>query len=473
MIWIILLSTLVLRLISLNQSLWLDEAINTLAVKHYGFYDLITQYARADFHPPGWFILLWFWTKLFGYSEIAIRIPSVIFGMLSVWVIYLIGKKIHSEKLGLVAALLLCVNPLHIYYSQEGRMYMMATLAVSINVFILLKLIKGERTNFLMLLFSNVFVMSSDYLAYLIFPAQLVLILLFKKSLVKQWAIAIGGAILIGIWWLPVFLGQFNIGSLVSSQLPTWKLVVGGFDYKTLPLTFVKFIIGRISLSNKFFYVGILVPICSFFGYAIWRGIKSVDYLSKYYLLLWLIVPPILATMISIFIPVYNYFRVLFVIPAFVILISLGIYSFQKKVQYTVLIIAVVIEIFSSFVYLLDPSFHREDWRGLVQSFHNLPKDSLILFESSGNLPPFDYYAQGKLPAAGALKDFPAKDENDLVNLQDLLKEVRNVYLVNYLIDISDPQRLVDSKLRNLGYRQIEINNFNGVGFVFHYRKNG
>ena len=79
MIWVILLLGLILRTVSLNQSLWLDEAINTLAVRDYSLIDLVAQYAKADFHPPGWFIILWFWTKLFGYSEIAVRIPSIIF----------------------------------------------------------------------------------------------------------------------------------------------------------------------------------------------------------------------------------------------------------------------------------------------------------------------------------------------------------------------------------------------------------
>src|SRR3989338_1092025 len=100
MIWLILLLGLILRLISLNQSLWLDEAINTLAVKNYSFFNLITEYAKADFHPPGWFITLWFWTKLAGYSEISVRIPSVLFGALAIWFTYLIGKKLVSKNLG-------------------------------------------------------------------------------------------------------------------------------------------------------------------------------------------------------------------------------------------------------------------------------------------------------------------------------------------------------------------------------------
>ena len=144
MIWILLLG-IILRVIALNQSLWLDEAINVLAAKNYSFLGMIGEYARADFHPPGWFMILWFWTRLFGISEMAVRMPSVIFGVLTIYVVFLLGQKLHSKALGLFSALLLAINPLHIYYSQEARMYALATLAVSINFLLFIKLIKTRE----------------------------------------------------------------------------------------------------------------------------------------------------------------------------------------------------------------------------------------------------------------------------------------------------------------------------------------
>src|SRR3989338_2066633 len=147
MIWGILGLGIILRLISLNQSLWLDEAINVMAAKSFSLPGMVTQYAVADFHPPGWFAVLWFWGKLFGYSEISVRLPSVIFGVVTIYITYLLGKKLVSKNLGLLAALLIAINPLHIYYSQEARMYSMAVLAVVVNIFILIKLIHKERVN--------------------------------------------------------------------------------------------------------------------------------------------------------------------------------------------------------------------------------------------------------------------------------------------------------------------------------------
>lgn len=471
MIFLILLLGLILRVMSLNQSLWLDEGINIMAAKSYSFFGMVTQYAVADFHPPGWFAILWIWGKLFGYSEAAVRMPSVIFGVLSIYIIYLIGKKLVSRNLGLLTALLLAINPLHIYYSQEARMYALATLAVAINIFLLVKMVRREKVNIILLIFSNLFVLLSDYIAYFIFPAQLVFLLFLKqKEILRKWIMALAGAFLLSSWWFPVFLRQLDTGATASANLPTWKFVNGAFDFKTIPLTFVKFIIGRISLVDKILYAALLLPVVTLFAYLLLRGAGQLSNTPKKLLLSWLIVPPAVATIISFFIPVYNYFRILYVIGAFLLLIAGGILSFRKKLGYGFLILVILIQLFSSLVYLLNPAYQREDWKGLVNFLKN-KNPEIILFESSGTLPPFDYYAVGGLNAKGALGDFPAQDESSVLDLTFLLRDKKQVYLVDYLVEISDPKRLVAKKLIDLGYKETEIKDFHGVGFVYHYEK--
>lgn len=472
MIILILILAGILRVISLNQSVWLDEAINILAAKSYSLYEIVTKYAIADFHPPGHFIILWIWTRLFGMNEIIVRIPSVIFGVLTVLLVYLIGQKLYSKALGLIAALLIAVNPLHIYYSQEARMYSLAALAVSINLFLLIKLVKNEKVPILFLIISNLAVFASDYVSYLIFPAQIIFLLILKrKELMKKWLTSFIVAIMLGIWWIPIFIKQLDIGAVTSSSLPTWKFVVGGFDVKAIPLTFIKFIIGRISLDDKFIYTLVLFPISFLFLFLIFRGIKLIVGYGRNLLIIWLLIPILLGSLISFVIPIYSYFRLIYTIPAFIILTALGILSFKFKLRNFFLVLVILIEIFSSAVYLFNSKYQREDWKGLVNFANSLDKNSVILFESSGTLPPFDYYSRGKINARGALKDFPAKSESDLVNLELFLKDRKDVYLVDYLVEISDPGRLVSKELIELKYKIVQTKDFHGVGFVYHYAK--
>lgn len=482
MIWIILLSGFILRLISLNQSLWLDEAINIVFSQKYSLWEMLTQYSIADFHPPGYFALIWGWGRLFGFSEISARLPSVIFGILAIYLVYLIGKKLISKEVGLISAALLAINSLHIYYSQEARMYSLATLAVSLNVLLLIKLVKGEKVNIIYLIFSNLLVLLSDYVAYLIFPAELVFIaslrtknlfiFINKLKFLKRWFINLIVSLIVFSWWIPVFLKQLNTGSMASSNLPAWKEVVGATGLKPLALTYVKFIIGRVSFTNQLVYGVISLLVGLLFLFLIWRGLKFTNNPLKKLVLSWLLVPVILASLVSVFIPIYSYFRLLFVLPAFLILIAFGISSLKLQFKWFFLGLVVTIEIIFTVIYLLNPQFQREDWRSLVNFLKEQPKESKVLFESSGSFTPFDYYAGNGFKGIGALKNFPAKSEADLIDLRSVLGETKDVYLINYLVDISDPNRLVGQQLTELGFSQPDIKNFNGVGFVYHFVKN-
>ena len=135
MIAIILVVAFILRLISLTQSLWLDEAINVNAAAGLSLKSLILKYSLGDFHPPLFHAILRGWILLFGSSEAVVRIPSVILGTLTVYITYLIGQKLFEGKTGLIAATLIATSPLHIYYSQEARMYALAAFLTSLSAY--------------------------------------------------------------------------------------------------------------------------------------------------------------------------------------------------------------------------------------------------------------------------------------------------------------------------------------------------
>src|SRR5581483_11163331 len=63
--------------------------------------------------------------KLFGINEISARLPSVIFGTLSIILIFFIGKEFFGTMVGLVSALLLAFIPFEIAWSRTCRMYSM------------------------------------------------------------------------------------------------------------------------------------------------------------------------------------------------------------------------------------------------------------------------------------------------------------------------------------------------------------
>jgi mannosyltransferase len=83
---------------------------------------------RGDEYPPLYFLILRFAQWIFGDAEWALRLPSAFAGWLCILAIYLLGKRLYSEREGIIAALFLAVLWAPIYYSQEARSYSMLIL---------------------------------------------------------------------------------------------------------------------------------------------------------------------------------------------------------------------------------------------------------------------------------------------------------------------------------------------------------
>ena len=124
------------------ESLWLDEA-TSLMLAQMDLGDLI-RWTAGDIHPPLYYALLHYWIAL-GQSEEVLRGLSVLAGVLTVGVSYALGHTLFDRQTGLWAALLLAVNPFHVWYSQETRMYAWLTLLFSLSMLLALRFWERPR----------------------------------------------------------------------------------------------------------------------------------------------------------------------------------------------------------------------------------------------------------------------------------------------------------------------------------------
>lgn len=115
-----MLAALAVRLTALGRkSLWLDEAASLMRASQpvaaiFG--------STGDPHPPLYYALLHFWLLL-GRSEFVLRLPSALAGALAVPLFYILVRQWSSKTTALIAAWLLALAPMHLWYSQEVRMY--------------------------------------------------------------------------------------------------------------------------------------------------------------------------------------------------------------------------------------------------------------------------------------------------------------------------------------------------------------
>jgi hypothetical protein len=381
---VIMILALGLRLVFLNQSLWLDEAIEALALM--GKKGPLLQYALGDYQPPLYHLIGWATTHLFGFSEIALRLPSLICGILTVYFVVKIGELLADRRTSFIAGLLAATNPLLIYYSQEGRTYAMTAFFVTASFYYFFRIFK-EKTylNYLLYLMFTVLFLWTSYLSWFVFLFQAVYVL-SKKRFDIFWLQVFSGLTLLA--WLPSFVSSLAIGQSTRTNVPLWGVVVGGLTWKSLPLTWVKFVLGRITFANKFLYAMIVAGVA-----ALYLSILVFTRQKKTLLLWgWLIVPVILGILTASIIPIYQYFRVLFALPAYLLLLALGLAKFKRPLL-TYLVVALQLSFLV--VFWFTPSLHREDWRALTSDLQS-DGSATVAMPSRAQDAPLRYYGLTK-----------------------------------------------------------------------------
>ena len=125
-----------------DESFWFDEAdIVRRARMPVG--DLLHGFAQAGENGPLYTLILHYWLALidafpplqrvlhlvFGASyEGPVRGLAMLFGVAAIPLMYLFARKVGGHWVGIIAAILLTVNPFHIWHSQDAKMYSMLVL---------------------------------------------------------------------------------------------------------------------------------------------------------------------------------------------------------------------------------------------------------------------------------------------------------------------------------------------------------
>lgn len=186
-----------LRLYQLGYSdLTFDESASIFIARK-PLAEMIPYLLRAFHeHPPGYYLVLAGWTKLVGESEVALRWLSVFFGTLSVPLMYVFGRATLGKRAGWLAALILTVTPVHIFFSQNARMYTLLSLLALTSWWLIVKLQQNDRPrHWLALAAVSVYGLSAHYYMGLVLASQVAYLVLTwrqNKRLVFKWLLWLG-----------------------------------------------------------------------------------------------------------------------------------------------------------------------------------------------------------------------------------------------------------------------------------------
>lgn len=184
---LIIILGIILRLISIDKpnGLWFDEIYCHYIASQNFPGAMFDKLYNEDFHAPLYFVLLHFWMKMFGQSDLILRLFSCLCGVITIPVFYLLGKEIKSSNFGVVAALFAAVNSILIYYSQEVKFYSLLFLLSSLFLLFLIRCSKKQtKFNYSVLVILNVLILYTFTLGflYLLCINVVCLVVLYKKD---------------------------------------------------------------------------------------------------------------------------------------------------------------------------------------------------------------------------------------------------------------------------------------------------
>ncbi|MFI5152992.1 MAG: glycosyltransferase family 39 protein [Chitinophagales bacterium] len=281
---------LLLSIPSLGKAYWLDEVFSVTASRSLS--GLFHMFRELENNMSLYQILLYFWMRVFGESEVATRSLSLLFGLLTIPLFFRLLRYWFNKSITFYGTLLLAVNPMFVYYATESRSYAMLILSTTISTLLFVRLLLNSR-------WSTAFWYGFSIAigVYIHYFAILVTIVhagtLSRKNFSKKYitAFLIAGAVaLVGI--LPLFLFPPRAKTQVD-----WILKP---DFPTLWYVF--------SAEFGGGYVIVLLAACLFF---VWRGMnwknaKPDELIPEKLSIVWSIFPILLLFLFSVLVkPVF------------------------------------------------------------------------------------------------------------------------------------------------------------------------
>lgn len=393
---IIIFIALILRIYGLGkEDFWHDEVRTIWYLSKDSNFIQVIKRVSENLQGPTYYMFMHFWAQIFNINEITLRIPSVVFGTITIYYLYKFTKELIDRKAALITCLLLSISYRHIYYSQEARTYSLTVLLTLISYIYFHKhLTKHTKYNSFIYILSSVLLINSHYFGFYIILAQNIFVLIqivkrnFTYDKLIKWLISQTFILILILPTVYLFLGvQIHNHYFERGKVPDFFTAVSIF----------KFLSGSRALLYIFFIFSSLALLR--YGsekYSNLKGvfIKNLNNDSFQILLTWLFIPIITCLLISYFYkPTYyiKYF-IISILPLYM-LAGIGISTLKNRWIQSLVILFLV---FYSFSYIAKNHniYEKTRWSKIAERIDSEYKDGdVVIFLPDYIHQEFDYYS--------------------------------------------------------------------------------
>ncbi len=334
------------------EGLWNDEYVSWYIATRNNFGEFISDMLK-NCHTPLYYIYIKFWLLFFPDNDYSLRISSVIPSLLTILVMFFVGKEIKNSKTGLLCSFLTAISSFCIYFAQEVRLYSLLMFFSALALFSFIKICKNySKIDFICFFIFNALICAIHTLGivYAVFNILFLFIYLYKYSeeyknklnniifLLKYLSPFIIIAIFLTPFWYSIvfskslsqFWSEFSISKILFTFIDYFSPIQS--NLVNSPDTFLTY-----ALSCTFLVFAIIPS--SIAIYAIYKTIKDKNKLLNYilYVCIAFFTAIILISLTGKMILLTKYTCEIY--PALILLVSYGLIISDKKHILTVIFI--------------------------------------------------------------------------------------------------------------------------------------
>ncbi len=151
---------------------------------HPSVVDTLSAVPHSESTPPLYYLLAWLWSRLFGTGEVGLRSLSALAGTASIPVIYLGAVALAMRRrVGLIAAGIVAVSPVLIWFSQDARAYSLVFLLTALSFLFFARALGEARQGTLIAwAVSSALAICCHYFAVFVVAPEAVLLLLWTSK---------------------------------------------------------------------------------------------------------------------------------------------------------------------------------------------------------------------------------------------------------------------------------------------------
>jgi mannosyltransferase len=468
-----------LRLYELGgKSFWLDEIASVVIARMPG-----NSFWWWLWHDEGnmalYYVMLRPWLQIH-LGEATVRLLSVLPGIASIPMMYLLGARLFGRRIGLLAALFLALSTCSVVYSQEARGYSWLLLGVITSTYLFARLIAGPR--YAIALWYGLAAGATFYFHYfgLLVPLAHALSLVALPEGRLPWKqLLLAGVMMTALaapvlWmihiqpvrhldWVqkPSLLELYHLGVFLAAE--SGKGV--GPALLALELVLVGIFLRAMAVSRGLKFArslkngepcgtpeGVPFQIPAENEFANWSYALVASGLFT---------PVVITLLVSLVRPVFFHRFLIICLPAWLLAVAVGARAIQKSGTKRLTLAGVCVLSLVSTV--ISYTRVREDWRGVANYLidHAAAQDRVLYYEGVGNFATESY--REWLPGGRSNRPTAVEVNPPAVAWREKIAGAGRVWLVRYpAIRSDDTARVIEADLQSR-YMAMKIRQFRAV----------